>query len=206
MTTKGKNNETLPATRRKRFWIPIFLLALLPCLVVFLWFRGTTVRDLSLPASADQGTRCGIDPLNEGSQAVTCARIVNKPLQEVWQTITRYNDYTTTFKHLSSAQAYAAGPDQWVLEGVATMTGRDKWPFRLTLLHRFSAEQAMVLWQEPAGEKIQSRGFWRLTALPDGQTRVEYKTSLVVPRCPQFLANNVLLHEIPRFLEVIASK
>src|SRR5947207_12095171 len=111
-----------PAPRRwkKRFVIPLGVLAVLLILLAAAYVRGTWAdtepRD---PKSPDEGILCRLYQPPQDTWQVRCSMILSHRPEQVWKVVTDYDHFADIFPTLKSCKAEKKDNARWRLTGEA---------------------------------------------------------------------------------------
>jgi carbon monoxide dehydrogenase subunit G len=195
-----------PRRVRKRVLVPCLLLALLLVLTAWCWLYGSWADDEPRnPAHSGEGSRCQLLRTADGHIEVRCARVFDRPPEEVWRVVTDYDHFAEIFPHVLSSRAEQEGPDLYAVSGVvATPVGN--WTFATRVRHKESADEYLASWDEPGGDLRTARGYWKLTRLDSGRTLLAYAQEIEVRSCPAFLLRALLRVQLPSVVEAVGKR
>jgi uncharacterized membrane protein len=178
---------------KKRYAIPIILLALFGLLLWGAILRGTSADAVPQnPATSAEGIVAQLYQVAHDRKQVRMATVVDFPMEEVWAVVTDYEHFSEIFPYVKSLQS-TRDPDgrHHVTGVVSTLLG--SWPFEIRATHEEYRDDCQVYWNQPSGDLTVNHGSWLLARMGVDRTLLVYSLELEVGSYPDFLVRNALL-------------
>jgi ribosome-associated toxin RatA of RatAB toxin-antitoxin module len=195
---------TAPRRRRvkKRFLIPLVLLALALLFFLGVYVRGTWANGVEHnPQTVAEGPIVQLYRTPQGDVQVRCAILIEAPPDRVWAVIRDYANHPRFLPYISNTEVRSEEGDRVYV--TATIHSRlwGDWPFAVHVDHKkVSDTEYVASWDEPGEGLSVNRGSWTLTGQGPGRTLAVYALQAEAERYPSFFVRNLLLDRLARVL------
>jgi hypothetical protein len=190
-----------PRRRRfkKRWLIPLGLLALILLALLVAYIRGTWADTVAQnPSSSAQGVIIQLYRNPEGQKQIRCALILDQSPDQVWAVVTDYANHDKIHRYVSKIEVTPKDNGSFHLLGVAHSSLWGDWPYEVHVFHEEAPELGTYRswWDEPSGPITLNRGAWSLQPVEGGKTLLIYTLEIEVGGYPTWLIRNLVLDRV----------
>jgi len=156
--------------------------------------RGTWSESVARnPASAREGVITQLYKNDEGNKQIRCARVIDRPIADVWGVITDYDRYYDIFPTLLPMETIRNDDGTYKPFGLIKQCLAGCWTCELHGHETIGPDARVVSWNQPCCAVTINRGNWRLEALDCDRTLLVYTLEAEFGSTPSFVVRSMLM-------------